>query len=109
MLRSIGKQSRESVDSVLKNPEEEEEEEEEAIRWGGIAEKEGFKPGVKEWESDGRWEWRVDRRGSASDRNRWAVIPVLETGMTVDEEKLVVDSSDHVQHTEAYWNTHGHK
>ena len=50
MLRSIGKQSGESVDSVLKNPEEEEEEEkeEEAIRWGGFAKKKGFKPGVKE-------------------------------------------------------------
>jgi len=29
-------------------------------------------------------------------------VPVIGTGMTVDEEKLVVDSSDHVQHTEAY-------
>jgi len=37
MLRSIGKQS---VESVLKK--------EKAIRWEGSVEKEGFKPGVKE-------------------------------------------------------------
>jgi len=38
----------EKEETILKNPEEEEEEEEEAIRWGGFAEKKGFKPGVKE-------------------------------------------------------------
>jgi len=44
---------------------------------GTIVEKEGLKPGVKDWGSDGWWEWCVDGRGSASDRNRW----VLEIGM----------------------------
>jgi len=37
MLRSIGKQSRESVESVLKKK-----------GWEGLEEKEGFKPGMKE-------------------------------------------------------------
>jgi len=31
---------------------------EEKFRWKGLVEKVGFEPGVKEWRSDGCWEWR---------------------------------------------------
>jgi len=40
MLRSIGKQSGESVESVL--------EKKGRLRWKGVAYEEGFKPGMKE-------------------------------------------------------------
>ena len=40
MLRSIGKQSRESVQSVLKRKAR--------LWWEGFAEKERFRPGIKE-------------------------------------------------------------
>jgi len=39
MLRSIGKQSGESMQSVLKKKKR--------LRWEGFTEKEGFQPGIK--------------------------------------------------------------
>jgi len=41
MLRSIGKQSKESVDSVLKKKKK-------WLRWERFVKQEGFKPGMKE-------------------------------------------------------------
>ena len=52
MLRSISKQSRESVVSVLKKKNR--------LQQEGFAEKEGFTPAMKEWGGDGWWEWSVD-------------------------------------------------
>ena len=45
MLRSIGKQYMESMESVLKKKGR--------LWWEGLAEKEGFKPGMQEWVGDG--------------------------------------------------------
>jgi len=45
MLRSIGKQSGESSKSVLRKKER--------LRWQGFAEKEGFKPEIKECGGNG--------------------------------------------------------
>jgi len=70
MLRSIGKQS--GNQSWIRRRRR--------LRREGFVEKEGFKPGVKEWGSNGCWQWWVDRRESASMHwNRW--VGILETGM----------------------------
>jgi len=45
MFASIGKQAGESVESVL--------EKKGRLRWGGFAEKEGFKPAMKDRAGDG--------------------------------------------------------
>jgi len=37
------------------------------LRWEGFVEKVGFQPGVKEWMSDGCWEWRWWQRWLTSD------------------------------------------
>jgi len=51
MLRSSGKQSGDSVELVLQKKK---------ATMRRICRKKGFKPGMKEWGSDGWWEWWVD-------------------------------------------------
>ena len=47
--------------------------------WEGFAEKESFKPRVKEWKGDGWWEWWVDRTngGSATHTTGWGRIKLV--------------------------------
>ena len=40
---------------------------EEKWRWEGFVEKVGFVPRVKEWRSDGCWEWRYDDNDDDND------------------------------------------
>ena len=68
MLRSIGKQSGESAESVRKKKGR--------LRWEGFAEKESFDPGVEEWRGNGWWKWWVNGTdgGSAAQRTGWCKI-----------------------------------
>ena len=54
MLRSIGKQSGESMESSWRRRGR-------PLWWEGVAEKEGFKPGMNEWARGDRW-WRQATR-----------------------------------------------
>ena len=75
MLRSIGKHSEKSVESV--------QEKKRQAMVGKIAEKESFKPGVKEWRGDGWWEWWVDgtNGGNAARGNGWGRIGEISAGL----------------------------
>ena len=68
ILRSNGKQSWESMESVLKKK---------RLRLEGFKEKEGFKPVKKQWGGDGRWEWWIDGTDGGRDKQVWFFIRII--------------------------------
>ena len=65
----------------------------------GFAEKESFKPGVKEWRGDGWWEWWVDGTdgGSATHTTGWGRIGEIGAWLTEGSRELIPETR------EAYW------
>jgi len=88
MLRSIGKQSGESVESVRKKTRK--------ATVGRIWEG-GFKPG--EWMGDEWWEWRVDWTDweSATQRIGWVTIVEISACLTEGSQELILETR------EAWW------
>ena len=67
-----------------------------SVRWEGFVEKVGFEPGVKEWRSDGWWEWWWWQRWADKWMRRW-VKTWLHDG-EADGMNQGVDSRDGVMH-----------
>ena len=80
MLRSIGKQSGESVESVRRRKGR--------LQWEGFAEKESFKPGVEEWRGNGWWVVSWWNWWSATQRTGWCKSGEISVWLTKVDNPL---------------------
>ena len=86
MLRSIGKQSGESVSQSGRRKGR--------LRWEEFAEKESFEPGVEEWRGNEWWKWWVDGSdgGSVTGRTGWCKIGEISAWLTKGSRELVPET-----------------